>query len=100
MCQMVRHEMKSLPQRAPQKLFGSTLHLTETQLEGCLHLRIPPLGAISFSAQLRVKRIGDMIDIARVKACVFQAKADRAFRELMRVIPVRHLAVLDAIEPL
>jgi hypothetical protein len=39
-----------------------------------------------------------MIDIAAGEACVFQAKADRALRELMRVIPVGLLAVLDTVE--
>ena len=41
-----------------------------------------------------------MVDIAGGEACLFQAKADRALRLLVRVIPIGFLGVLDAIEPL
>jgi hypothetical protein len=40
-----------------------------------------------------------MTDIASGEPGVIQAKADRAFWELMRVIELSLLAVLDAIEP-
>ena len=39
-----------------------------------------------------------MTDIASGQPGVIQAKTDRLFRELMRVIPLSLLAVLDAIE--
>jgi hypothetical protein len=40
-----------------------------------------------------------MTDIASGEPGVVQAKADRTFGELMRVIEFRLLAVLDTIEP-
>ena len=36
MCQMVRHEMQSLPQRTSKKFFDCTAHLTKPQPEGLL----------------------------------------------------------------
>src|SRR5579863_4415426 len=98
--QMVGHEMESLAERASKKFFDRTLHLTEPQAEGFLDPRIPPFGAISLPAQLGIKRIGDMIDIAAGEAGVFQAKADRALGELVRVIPSGFLGMLDPIEAL
>jgi hypothetical protein len=38
------------------------------------------------------------MDIAGGKACLFQAKADRALGELVRVIPIGFLGMLDTIE--
>ncbi len=35
-CQMVWHEMQSLPQRTSKKFFDSTAHLTKPQPEGLL----------------------------------------------------------------
>ena len=99
MCQMVGHEMKSLPQRTSKKLVDGTAHLTEPQPEGLLKPRIPPLGAISLSAQFGVERVCDVIDIAGGEPGVVQAEADRTFGELMRVVEFGLLAVLDAIEP-
>jgi hypothetical protein len=95
---VVGHEMESRPERTSKKLFDRALHLTEPQAEGFLDSRIPPLGAISPRAQLGIERVGDMIDIAAGEAGVFQAKADRALGELVRVIPSGLLGVLDAIE--
>ena len=40
-----------------------------------------------------------MTDIASGEPGVIQAKADRTFWELMRVVELSLLAVLDAIEP-
>jgi hypothetical protein len=40
-----------------------------------------------------------MTDIASGEPGVIQAKADRTFWELMRVVELSPLAVLDAIEP-
>src|SRR5689334_18675085 len=97
---MVWHEMKSLPQRTSQKLIGNIAHLTDPQPEGLLEPRIPPLGAISLSAQRGVERICHVIEIARGQPGIFQAEADRTFGELMGVIEFSLLAVLDAIEPL
>jgi hypothetical protein len=47
-----------------------------------------------------IERVGDVIDIVAGKARMFQAVADRALGELMRVVEIRFLAVLDAIEAL
>src|SRR6185437_2783433 len=98
--QMMRHEMQSVPERASKKVFDGTPHLTESQPKGLLAPRIPPFGAISHSAHLRIKRVCNMIDIAGVEFGMVQAKPDCAFRELMRVIEFSLLAVLDAIESL
>src|SRR6516165_6288623 len=99
MCQMVGHEMKSLPQRTSKKLLGNTAHLPEPQQESFLEPRIPPLGAISRSAQLGVERVCHVIDIAGGELGVIQAEADRTLGELMRVVEFRFLTVLDAFEP-
>src|SRR6185437_14145951 len=69
-------------------------------MKGFLKPRIPPLGAVSLAAQLGIERVGDMVDVADGEPSVLQAETDRALRKLMRVIAVRFLAVLDAIEPL
>ena len=101
MCQMVGYEMKSLPQRTSKKLLGDTAHLAEPQQEDLLKSRIrPPLGAKSRSAQLGIERVCHVIDIAGGEPGVIQAEADRTRGELMRVVDVRRLAMLDAIEPL
>ena len=101
MRQMVGHEMKSLPQPASKNIVGDPAHLTEPQQEDFLEPGIgPPLGAKSFSAQLRVERVGHMIDIAGGEPGIVQAETDRALGELMRVVDIRQLAVFDAIEPL
>ena len=91
--------MQPLPQRTSKKFFDRTAHLAKPQPEGLLRPRIPPPGTISLPAQLGVKRVCDMTDIADGEPGVIEAKADRTFGELMRVIVFRPLAVLDAIEP-
>src|SRR5258708_34118567 len=101
MCQMVGHEMKSLPQRASKKLLGDTAHLTEPQQEDFLKSRIrPPLGAKPRSAQLGVERVCHVIDIAGGEPGIIQAETDRTLGELMRVVDVRHLAMLKAVQHL
>src|SRR5258708_35596728 len=101
MCQMVGHEMKSLPQRASKKLLGDTAHLTEPQQEDLLKPRIhPPLGAKSPSAQLGVERVCHVIDIAGGEPGIIQAGTDRTLGELMRVVDVRSLAMFYASESL
>ena len=99
MRQMVWHEMQSFAQRTSKQLLDSRAYLAEPQMEGFLNPRIPPFGAITPLAQLGVKRVGDVIDIARGEPGMLQAKANRALGELMRVIPIGLLAVLDTIEP-
>jgi hypothetical protein len=100
MGQMVRHEMKPLPQRTPKQFVGDTGHLTEPQPESFLKPRIPPLGAIFLSAQLGVERVCDVIDILGGEPGVVQAITDRTLGKLMRIVEIRFLPVLDAIEPL
>src|SRR5258708_2903951 len=101
MCEMVGHEMKSLPQRTFKKLLGDTAHLAEPQQEDFLRPRIrPPLGAKSRSAQLGVERVCHVIDIGGGEPGIIQAETNRTLGELMRVVDVRQLAVFDAIEPL
>ncbi|OIQ65735.1 hypothetical protein GALL_527020 [mine drainage metagenome] len=99
MRQMVGHEMKSLPKRTSKNLLGNAAHLAKPQSESFLKPRIPPLGAILRPAQLGVERICHMIDIAGGKPGIIQARTDRLLGELMRVVEVRRLTVLDAIEP-
>ena len=48
--QMMGHEMKPLPKRTSKKLFESTLHLTEPQLEGFLDLAPTTRGDIASGA--------------------------------------------------
>src|SRR5712691_12769979 len=101
MRQMVGHEMKSLPQRPPENPLGRTAHLAEPQQEDFLPSRIrPPLGAKLRSAQLGLERIRHMVDIADTQPGIIQAETDRTFGELMRIVDVRVLAALDAVEPL
>jgi hypothetical protein len=92
--------MKSLPQRPPKNPLGHTAHLAEPQEEDFLPSRIrPPLGAKLHSAQLGVERICHMVDIAATQPCVIQTETDRMLGELVRVVYVRFLTVLDAVEP-
>src|SRR5580658_239847 len=101
MCQMVGHEVKSLPQPMSKKFICDAAHLTEPQQEDFLEPRIhPPLGAKSRSPQLRVERVGHVIDIAGGEPGMVQAETDRPLWQLMRVVDVRQLAIFDAIEPL
>src|ERR1700744_602991 len=51
MRQMMRHEMKSRPERTPKKLVDGALHLAEPQPEGFFILRVPPFGAVSLVAE-------------------------------------------------
>src|SRR5205085_7409292 len=95
MCQMVRYEVKFLPQRTSKNLFGDTAHLTEPQQEGFLKPRIhPPLGAKSRSAQFRVERVCHVIDIAGGEPGVIQAETDRALGKLMRLSTAGNLPCL------
>src|SRR5882762_3034814 len=98
MGQMVLHEMKPLPQRTSKKLVGDTGHLTEPQPESFLEPRIPPLGAIFLSTQLGVERECDVMDVFGGEPGVIQAVADRTLGKLMRIVEIRFLPVLDAIE--
>ena len=101
MRQMVRHEMRSLPQRPPKNPLGHTAHLAEPQEEDFLPSRIrPPLGAKLRSAQLGVERICHMVDIAATQPGIIQTETDRMLGKLVRVVDVRLLTVLDAVEPL
>src|SRR5690242_9177021 len=96
---MVGHEVESFPQAASKEFLRNALHLSEPQQEDVLPVREPPVRTKSRSAQLRVERIGHMIDIAGRDAGLLQAKTYRALGKLMRIIVDRFLAVLDAIEP-
>src|SRR5262249_54821932 len=82
------------------QLFGDTKHLAEPRPESLLEPRVPPFGTIFRAPQLRVEREGDVVDIVCGEAGVFEAVADRPLGKLMRVVEVRLLAVLDAVEPL
>src|SRR5262245_59265088 len=100
MRQMVRHEMKSLPQRPPKNPLGHTAHLAEPQEEDFLPSRMrPPLSAKMGSAQLGVERICHMVDIAATQPSVIQTETDRMLGELVRIVYVCFLTVLDAVEP-
>ena len=100
MREMVRHEMKSLPQRPPKNPLGHAAYLTEPQKEDFLPSRIrPPLGPKLRSAQPGLERICHMVDIAGAQPGIIQAETDRMLGELVRVVDVRFLAVLDAVEP-
>ena len=94
MGQMVGHEVESFPQPASKELLRNVLHLSEPQQEGLLQVWKPPFGTISRSAQLRIERIGHVIDIAGGDAGLLQAKAYRALGKLMRIIEVRPLPCL------
>src|SRR5262249_47210427 len=101
MRKMVRQKRKSLQQRPPKNPLGPTAHLAEPQEEDFLPSRIrPPLGAKLHSAQLGVERICHMVDIAATQPGVIQTETDRMLGKLVRVIDVRLLTVLDAVEPL
>jgi hypothetical protein len=94
-------EMEFLPQRPSEKLLGDIANLAEPQQEDILKPRVcPPLRAKSLAAQLRVERVGHMIDVAGREPGVIQAESDRALGELMRIVDVRQLAVFDASKPL
>src|SRR5215475_7821227 len=96
---MVGDEVEFFPQPAFEELFSNARHLSKPQQEGLLPVRKPPFGAKSLSAQLRVERISNVIDVAGRDAGLFQAKTYRALGQLMRIIVDRFLAVLDAVEP-
>ena len=95
---MMRHEVKVLLERPSKKLLDGALHLTKPQPERFLQPRIPPFLAILRMAHLGIERIGHVIDIAGGQPGMVQAKTDRAFGQLMRVVELRRLAVLDAVE--
>ena len=100
MRQVVRHEMKSLPQRPPENPLGHAAHFGEPQHEHCLVQRIrPPLGAIVPAAQPGIERIRDMVDVAGTQPGMLQAETDGTLGELVRIVDARFLAVLDAVEP-
>src|SRR3954452_14742155 len=92
------HEMELLPKRASKKLLGNTAQLTKPQPESFFKSRIPQLGAILRSTQLRVERICHVIDVAGGKPGIAQAETDRTLWELMRVVEFRRFPVFDAIE--
>src|SRR5215472_9670597 len=101
MRQIVRHKMNSLPQQPPKNPLSHTAHLAEPEEEDFLQSRIrPPLGAKLHSAQLGVERICNMVDIAATKPGIIQTETDRMLGKLVRVVDVRLLTVLDAVEPL
>src|SRR5690348_17198620 len=95
---MMGHEMKFLPERTSENFSGDVAHLAEPEMEGFLEFRVPPFGAILLAALYRIEGVGDVIDIVAGKSCVLQAIADRALRKLVRIVEIRFLAVLDAIE--
>src|SRR4029079_13403032 len=95
--EIVGGEMQSPSQRTSKNLFDGAAYLIKPQPKGVLKPLVPPLGAKSRPAQIRIERVRDMIDIVSVEPGVFQAKADRMLRELMRIIECSRLAVLDAI---
>jgi hypothetical protein len=86
---MMGHEMKPLLQPTPKQLLSDTAHLTKPQSEDFLKPRIPPLGAILRSAQLRVERVCYVIEVAGGEPGIVQAETDRPFGELMRVVEGR-----------
>ncbi len=99
--EMVGHEMEFLPQLPAKNPVGDIARLAEAQQEDLFGPRVrPPLGAKPGSANVRIERVGDVIDIVGGQAGIVQAEADCALRELMRVVDIRHLAVLDAAEAL
>ena len=100
MRQMVRHEMEFLRELPSEKLLGHALHLAEPQQEGLLPLRKPPFGIEPRAAQLRIEGVGDVIDVVGGEPGMFQAPADRALGKLMRIVEMRFLGVLDAVEAL
>src|ERR1700735_749285 len=52
MRQVVRHEVKSLAERAPEQFVDRPLHLTDPERKGFLKLGIPPFGAIVLAPPL------------------------------------------------
>src|ERR1051326_8194624 len=100
MRQMMRHEVKLLPELASEQLLGHALHLAEPQQEGLLPLRKPPIGIEALAAQFRIEGIGDVVDIIGGEPRMFQAPADGALGKLMRIVEMRFLGMLDAIEAL
>ncbi len=89
MRQVVRHEMQLLPSDRPKQFVDRAGHLAEPQPEGLLQSRIPPVGAIPLAALFRIERESDVIDVACGQPGVLQAKADRAFGQLVRVVDIR-----------
>src|ERR1700761_8768597 len=100
MREMMRHAMEFLRELSSQQLLGNALHLAEPQQESFLPLRKPPIGIEPRAAQLRIEGIGDVVDVTGGKAGMFQAPADRALGKLMRIVVMRFLGVLDAVEAL
>src|ERR1700759_1660549 len=100
MREMVRHEVKSLRELPPEQLLGHALHLTKPQEKGLFPLRKPPLGMKSLSPQFRIEGVGDVIDVVGVEPGMFQTPATRALGKLMRVVEMRFLGMLEAVETL
>src|SRR6202012_1599198 len=81
-----------------EQLLGDARHLAEPQQESFLPLRKPPIGIEPLAAQLWIERVGDVVDIARRQPGMFQAPADGTLGKLMRIVEMRFLGVLDAVE--
>src|SRR6185437_1583757 len=98
---MMLDEMKPRAELASEKAVDGAAYLGEPQPEHFLRHRIgPPFRLEAFLAQRGVERVGDMIEIAGLEARMIEAVADRALRQLVRIVDIGQLAVLDAIEPL
>jgi hypothetical protein len=101
MCEMMGHELQCPTETPPQNLVDSVSDVAEPSEELRLQLAVrPPLCAKLRAAKAGIERVGHPVDLGSVKSRMIQAKANRLFGKLVRIVDPRLLRMLDAVEPL
>ena len=99
--EVMGNELQCATELPPENPVGSVADLIEAPQEFHLQLAVRPPVRVKFrAAKLRIERVRHPVDLGSPKSRMIQTKAYRLLGKLVRIVDLRFLGMLDAIEPL